>query len=114
MLTIQSRTRGDVLIIDLDGQIDGSEESQRILSCIKEALERQPRRLLLNMEHVQWINSLGVGYLVASFVSARNQGTAMRLFGVPSRVSTVLHTCGVAPNIIGVFATEDEALQESA
>lgn len=113
MLTIQSRTRGDVLIIDLDGQIDGSEESQRILSSIKGALERKPSRLLLNMERVQWINSLGVGYLVASFVSARNQGTTLRLFGVPSRVSTVLHTCGVAPNIIGVFATEDEALQES-
>jgi len=111
MLTIRSRTRADVTILDLDGQIDGSDASQEILGTIREVLTRKPKTLLLNLERVQWINSLGVGYLVASFVSARNQGTRLQLFGVPSRVKAVLHTCGVSPNIIAVFATEDEALK---
>jgi anti-anti-sigma factor len=113
MLTIRSRMKDDVMIVDLEGQIDGSDESRQILSSIKAALERKPKKLLLNLEHVRWINSLGVGYLVAAFVSARNQGTTLRLFGVPTRVKSVLQTCGVSPNIIGVFATEAEALQKS-
>jgi anti-sigma B factor antagonist len=112
MLTINSRNRGDVLIIDLEGQIDGSSESQQVLSSVKESLEQKPSRLLLNLEHVRWINSLGVGYLVAAFVSARNQGTSLRLFGVPSRVAAVLQTCGVSPNVIGVFADEEAALKD--
>ena len=112
MLTITSRTQGDALIIDLEGKIDGSSESQQVLSSIKESLAQKPSRLLLNLEHVEWINSLGVGYLVAAFVSARNQGTSLRLFGVPSRVGAVLQTCGVSPNIIGVFANEEAALQD--
>jgi anti-anti-sigma regulatory factor len=49
---------------------------------------------------------------VAAFVSARNQGTSLRLFGVPSRVAAVLQTCGVSPNVIGVFADEEAALQD--
>ena len=112
MLTVTNRTQGDIMILDLEGEIDGTVASQQILNSIKEGLEQKPGTLLLNLGNVRWINSLGVGYLVAAFVSARNQGTSLRLFGVQSRVGAVLHTCGVAPNIIGVFTTEEEALAD--
>jgi len=110
MLTINSRTTDDVFIIDLEGQIDGGDSSQQILSLIRDTLEAGGKKVLLNLAHVQWINSLGVGFLVASFVSARNNGATMRLYGAPGRVSAVLHACGVAPNIIGIFSDEEEAL----
>ena len=77
-----------------------------------ESLAQKPKRLLLNFEGVEWINSLGVGYLVAAFVSARNLGTSLRLFGVRGRAGAILHACRVAPAIIDIFQTEEEALQE--
>ena len=111
MLTITRRTRENVTIIDLEGEIDGSESSQRILDSVKQSLEQKPGTLLLNLRSVHWINSLGVGYIVAAFVSARNQGATLRLFGVTSRVTAVLKACGVSPTIIGIFANEEAALE---
>ena len=41
MLSINRRMREAVLIIDLEGRIDGSPESQQILDSIKDAGEQQ-------------------------------------------------------------------------
>lgn len=113
MLTIRSRTEGDIVVIDLEGRLDGSPESASVQDTIHEILEGgTTRKILISLEGLQWINSVGVGYLVAALVSARNAGARIKFVGSHSRLVTLLRTTGLVPNIIDLFATEAEGLRD--
>jgi len=112
MLTIKSRTERDIAVLELEGRLDGSPESASVQDAIREVLESGHRKLLISLEGLQWINSIGVGYLVASLVSARNAGSKIRFVGSHSRLVTLLRTTGLIPNIMQLYETETEGLQE--
>lgn len=114
MLEITSHTRDGVLILRLEGRIDGDTPTMGIQDAAKAGLEKGLKNVLLDLRNVQWINSLGVGYLVAAFISIRNQHGKMKLVGAPNRVVAVLHATGVIPNIIEIFSDEEEAVASFA
>lgn len=110
MLDIDSRDVGDVRIIDVEGQIDGGPHSAELHEAIKRHLENGQKKILVNLEKVAWVNSLGVGSLVAAFVSARRSEGALKFCSAGDRVTAVLRTCGVIPEIFEVYDTEEQGL----
>jgi anti-sigma B factor antagonist len=98
------------MIIDLEGQIDGGPESEKIQELIKENIEKGQRKFVLNLKNVKWLNSLGAGVLIAAYASAKREEAALKLFDVSDRVTTVLKTCGLIPEVFEVFDSEDDAL----
>ncbi len=110
MLTIKNRDEGDVLVLDLEGQIDGGPKSEKIQEIIKESIQNGRRKFVLNLSDVKWLNSLGAGVLIASYASAKREKAALKLFGVSDRVETVLKTCGLIPDVFDVYDTEGDAI----
>jgi len=111
MLSITTRDLGGVMIIDLDGQIDGGPESVKIHDLIKQNLEKGQKKFILNLKSVRWLNSLGAGVLIAAYASAKRQDAALKVFGVADRVEAVLKTCGLIPEVFDVFPDEDGAVR---
>lgn len=112
MLTIKSRTEGDIVVIELEGRLDGSEQSAGVQETIRQVLDDGTRKILISLEGVQWINSIGVGYLVAALVSSRNAGAKIKFVGSHSRLVTLLRTTGLVPNIMHLFDSEAEGLRD--
>jgi anti-sigma B factor antagonist len=110
MLNITTRDQAGVMIIDLDGQIDGGPLSMKVHELIKQNLEKGQKKLVLNMQNVKWLNSLGAGVLIAAYASAKRQDVALKLFGISDRVETVLKTCGLIPEVFEVYKDENGAL----
>ena len=110
MLNISTRDEGGVLILDLEGQIDGGPESEKIQEIIKSNIEGGTRRFLLNLKDVKWLNSLGAGVLIASYASAKREDAALKLLSVSDRVGVVLKTCGLIPEVFETFEDEAEAV----
>jgi anti-sigma B factor antagonist len=110
MLNITTRDQAGVMIIDLDGQIDGGPLSMKVHELIKQNLEKGQKKLVLNMQNVKWLNSLGAGVLIAAYASAKRQDAALKLFGISDRVETVLKTCGLIPEVFEVYKDENGAL----
>ena len=110
MLTITNRDVEGVMILDLRGQIDGGPESGRIKEAIKNSIENGQKKFVLNLQDVKWVNSLGAGMLIAAYASVKRSDAALKLFGVSSRVGTVLKTCGLIPEVFEVFENEKETL----
>jgi anti-sigma B factor antagonist len=110
MLNITSRNEAGVMVIDLDGQIDGGPPSMRIHELIKENLEQGQKKLILNMRNVKWLNSLGAGVLIAAYASAKRKDAALKIVGISDRVETVLKTCGLIPEVFEVYQDEHGAL----
>jgi anti-anti-sigma factor len=110
MLEVQHRVEDDIVRVVLAGTIDGGESCRRIYDVVKENLGAGRRRFVFDLEGVDWINSLGVGFLVAGSVSAVKESAQVRLVGLSPRVDSVLRACGVVPHVWSVFESEEAAL----
>ncbi|HSG29777.1 MAG TPA: STAS domain-containing protein [Candidatus Krumholzibacterium sp.] len=110
MLTITNRDAGDVVILDLEGQIDGGPKSEKIHEMIKDGLEKGQKKFVLDMSDVKWLNSLGAGVLIAAYASAKRADAMLKLHSVTDRVGSVLKTCGLIPEVFDVYENEDDAL----
>jgi anti-anti-sigma factor len=110
MLNITTREESGVMILDMKGQIDGGPESKKIQELIKKKIEDGTKKFLLNMEEIRWLNSLGAGDLIATFVSAKREDARIKLLNITDRVGTVLKTCGLIPEVFESYKNENEAL----
>jgi anti-anti-sigma factor len=106
-IKISERRIGDVTILDLQGRLVLDEGDT---SCVEhiDLLVRQDRtRVVLNLEDVTYIDSAGVGALVAKYITLRKRGGDLKLLRLSDRVR---HVIGIA-HLLAVFETfESEEL----
>ncbi len=109
-MDLTKRMEEGTVIVKLDGPIDGGEYCRRIHETIANGLEEGHRKFILDLADVSWINSMGVGFLVAASVAAVRQDAIVRLVGLTVRVDSVLRACGVVPHVWKAFPDEAAAL----
>ena len=109
-LQISIRESADVTILDLRGRstIDGG-ESELLGSCLKKLVADGVRKLLLNLADLTQVDSSGVGVIIATYVSLRDQGGDLRLLCPSGRVLEVLRVLHLL-EIIPSFGDETQAL----
>jgi anti-anti-sigma factor len=83
---------GDVEIIRLAGDFDGGKDCVRSTQQFKEMLDRGVRKIVLDFKLVRWINSNGVGCLIAGKRMADAAGARMALCSLNRRSLSVLYT----------------------
>jgi anti-sigma B factor antagonist len=108
-LRVSLRESGDVTILDLRGRstIDG--ESERLSRRLKQLAASGGRKLLLNLTDLTQVDSSGVGVIIDTYVSLKNQGGDLKLLrprGRVLRVLRVLHLLEIIPS----FEAETQAL----
>ena len=109
-LKITERRVGDVTILDLKGRLildDGD------TSCAEhiDLLAREGRlRIILNLREVSYIDSAGVGALIAKYVSLRRRGGDLRLLSLSDRVRRVI-TIAHLLQVFEIFESEDLAVR---
>ena len=109
-LEISIRKSDDVTIVDLRGSStlnDG--ESELLSSHLKKLLASGMHRLLLNLRELTYVDSSGIGILVATYASLRRQGGDLKLLSPTERVRKVL-TLFRLQNIIPSFEDEAQAV----
>jgi anti-sigma B factor antagonist len=81
---------GDVTIVDLSGKIKLGEGSSILRDAVKELLRKDQKKILLNLANINYIDSSGVGELVAAFTSVRRQGGELKLLRLTQKVTDIL------------------------
>ena len=103
-----SRTE-DIAVVHCDGRIIFGEEADELRRTILDLLNRT-KRIVLNLASVSRIDSCGLGTLVASFISARNRGAAIKLAAVSPKALQVLKVAGVR-GIFEIYESDGEAIK---
>lgn len=85
-----TRQAGDIVVVDLSGQIKLGEGSSVLRDTVKDLLAKGQRKILLNLGEVSYIDSAGVGELVSAFASVRNQGGELKLLHLTKKVHDIL------------------------
>jgi anti-anti-sigma factor len=79
-MVIKTREQDNVVIFDIDGEIRRTDTIQETLHSLVEAqLDRGRRKVLLNLGGVEFIDSFGVGQILASYISTQNLGGKLKL-----------------------------------
>jgi len=77
-------------VVTLDGRIVLGEESQALREKLKSLIAEGKKNIILNMSHVEYIDSTGLGILVALHVSAKTQGATLKLSNLGRRFNDLL------------------------
>ena len=109
MTEISTRTRNDVTIVAIAGNLDSatSPEAQRELEAV---LAGGGRKIAIDFTELEYISSAGLRVLLGAAKQLRKSEGALRTFGLNDSVREVFDISGFS-SILPVFAGEDDAMK---
>jgi anti-sigma B factor antagonist len=100
----------DIVIVDFSGKITLGEGSALLRRTIKEIIERGHKKLLINLEDVDYIDSSGIGELVSAYTTVRNAEGELKLLNLTKRVHDLLQITRLF-TVFDVQSEEEKALR---
>ena len=108
-LKLTKRTVDGILAIECSGRIVFGEESALLREEVKKAIQDN-KRIVVNLGEVSYIDSGGLGTLVALHTSALSAGATIRLANLTKRVGDLLQVTKLL-TVFDVRNTEYDALE---
>ena len=98
-----------VSVLALDGRIVLGEESNSLREKLKSLAATGHKKIVLNMDNVKYIDSAGLGTLIAAHVSAKTQGASVRLCHLGKKFHEVLQITKLL-TIFDVYGAQADAV----
>jgi anti-sigma B factor antagonist len=107
---VDIRKADDVVIVDLKGKLTAGLGDQILRDTLDELLGDNWRKILLNLSGVSFMDSAGVGELVAGLKTAKRLGANLKLLNATARVQSTLYISRLLP-VFEIYEEEQEALR---
>jgi len=108
-LKMTDRVVDGVDVVAMEGRIVLGEESTALREKVKSLLAAGQKKIVLNMDNVTYIDSSGLGALVAAHTSARSQGAYLKLSHLGSKFQEILQVTKLF-TVFEVYPTEAAAI----
>ena len=103
------RTIGHVTVVDLAGKITIGEGDVVLREKVNELLDQGQKNLLLNLEKVSYMDSAGIGELVACYKRAKEKEGTVKLLNPSGKVYDLLQLTKLE-EVFETFRDEGAAL----
>jgi anti-sigma B factor antagonist len=110
---LNTRQSGDVVVVDVSGRITLGEGSSVVRDEMRALTDNGNKKVLLNLADVAYIDSSGIGELVAGYTTMANAGGNLKLLNLTKRVKDLLQITKLA-TVFEVHEDEDEAVRSFA
>ena len=105
-MKLTTHEEGGVMIVDASGRLTLGESTSALRNKIRELVDGGSRRIVLNLADVTYIDSSGIGELVAAYTTVATAGGELKLLNLAKRVHELLYIT----KLYTVFESfEDEA-----
>jgi len=108
-LNISERQAGDVTILDLTGEIRIGGGTTELRVTIRDRILQGHNKILLNLSGVKYIDSSGIGELVANYTTASRDGGQLKLLNLTQKVQDLLVITKLL-TVFDAYDNESEAL----
>ena len=108
-LTLATRTKDGILVVDCNGRIVVGEASSLLRSTVNKAVSEN-NRVVLNLGGVDYIDSSGLGTLAVLRTAVQNAGGTLKLTSLTKRVSDLLQMTKLL-TAFDVYNSEAEAVE---
>ncbi len=108
---IIERQVGDVMILDVEGNILTGVSAAVLRATIRRLLAAGHRKIFLNLARVRWVDSEGIGELVAALVAVTREGGQIKLLKVRDKLRELLRITGLH-TVFDIYDDELTALND--
>jgi anti-sigma B factor antagonist len=109
-MKIEMKETGDVSIMILKGKLMGGPETIEVHEQVKSLIDQDRKKVVIDLSHVAWMNSSGLGTMMGCLTSLRNAGGDLKLAGVTEKVKSLF----MITKLITIFETYDSADEAAA
>lgn len=103
-LSIKNRNSGDIVILDLAGRLTLGEPTKLMRETVRRSVADGTSRFVVNLGEVSYIDSAGLGELIATYTTIRNKGGDVKLLNLTSKAKDLLQMT----KLLTVFDTYDD------
>src|SRR4029453_3254116 len=112
-MTIQERGIGSVTVLDLNGRLVLGDGDTLLKDKIHSLVFPGRKKLIFNMGGVAYVEHSGLGALVASSVTGKNNGGQIKLVSLTKRPQALLSIAKL-PTVFDSYDSEEEAINSFA
>ena len=109
-LVLTERQIGAVTVLDLVGKLTIDHDAQRLKDKINSLIQQGRTQIVLNLTDVSYIDSGGLGQLVASYGSVAKASGGLKLLGVSKRNHDLLSITRLV-TLFDAYDSEKEAVE---
>ncbi len=100
-MKIKEEFKGKIPVLYLSGNLMGGEDSANLQERIKTLINDGFKNIVMDFSNIKWINSTGLGAIMACLTTARNNGGDIRLANITEKLDSLLNIT----KLITVFQT---------
>ena len=108
-LDITQRQAGDVAVLDLSGEVRIGDSATALRDAIRGLVAGGNQTILLNLAGVKYIDSSGIGELIANYTTVGRGGGQLKLLNLTDKVQDLLVITKLL-TVFDVYENEAEAL----
>lgn len=109
-MKIKIRKTDSVALLDLSGKLMGGPDADVFKETIKGLIEDGFKNVIVNLAHVPWVNSTGLGILIAGYTTLKREGGSLKLIHVTDRIESILMITKLG-TIFEAYSDEETALK---
>jgi anti-sigma B factor antagonist len=108
-MTIEERVVGSVVVLDLNGKLELGAGAGLLKDKVRSAVFQGRKHILLNLAGVGYMDSSGLGELIAAYTTVTREGGTIKVLNLTKRVSDLLAITKVLM-VFDVHESEAEAI----
>ena len=107
-MELAERKSGEIDILELEGRLDAS-SSKTLKDKVQSLVEQQRVKMVLDMGEVDFIDSSGLGVLVATLRSTNKKGGDVKIASLQSSIRAIFELTRLH-RVFEIFDTADAAI----
>ena len=108
-MKVNREEKDGVVVLRLDGKLMGGPDAEQIGGAIRESVGEGKKHVLIDLAKVSWVNSTGLGILIANYTTLKREGGMLKLVNVSKRIESILMVTKLN-TIFDAYTEEQEAL----
>ncbi len=109
-MKIEQQSNEDIIIIAVHGRLIGENEIQELYSHFHYLKDQNILRVVLNLQYLDWLGSIGLGALISCATTMRKAGGDIRLCNLNSKLESLVSLTQL-DHVFQIFDTVDLAAQ---
>jgi anti-sigma B factor antagonist len=109
-MKVNIRQEGEVSVVDLSGKITIGEGDVVLREKVQDLLDFDHKKILLNLEKVSYMDSAGIGELVACYKRAKEKEGTVKLLNPSGKVYDLLQLTKLE-DVFDTYKNEKEAVE---
>ena len=112
-MQIEERAVGDVVVVDVTGKITLGDATELLKDKVNSLVNQGHTHLVLNLAGVSYMDSAGLGVMMAAYTTAKAQGGSVKLLSLTKRITDLLSITKLS-TIFETFDSETDAVASFA